>query len=112
MSKIQSCTKHNDGYIRWSEGEVCPLCKLQSQLAAEIEANRWIPVGERLPGLEDGACQSKWVDATNGIRKHEGYYYDYTGREPMSGAATGKGWYCHGIGKVTHWRPITLPEGE
>ena len=37
MSKIQSCTKHNDGYIRWSKGEVCPLCKLQSQLATANE---------------------------------------------------------------------------
>ncbi len=82
------------------------------QLQAKLAKHRWIPVEERLPKLVDGGCQSEWVDATNGIKKHEGYYYDYTGRQPMSGAATGKGWCCHGIGKVTHWKPIILPEGE
>ncbi len=40
MSKIQSCTKHNDGYIRWSEGEVCPLCKLEADLATAKEKNK------------------------------------------------------------------------
>ncbi len=89
---------------------ITELDALCSRLQTELDKHRWIPVDERLPEITEGGCQSEWVDATNGAKKHEGYYYNYTGRSPMSGAATGKGWYCHGIGKVTHWKPIILPK--
>lgn len=81
-----------------------------------VEANRWIPVSERLPELEavdrEGATQSPWVHITDGEKVIDAYYYDYTKREAKPNCATGKGWYCSGMFKedITHWKPIVLPE--
>jgi hypothetical protein len=80
-----------------------------TRLKAELEKHRWIPVEERTPEIKP--MQSEWVLATDGKKADLVYYYDYTGRRSEPGYATGKGWYIlNQLGKVTHWKPITLPE--
>jgi len=76
---------------------------LHEELAALREANRWIPVGERLPdGGED------LVMATNGNSVVEARYYFY------AGVLRKHGWYqpdgsILGVGWATHWRNKPAP---
>jgi hypothetical protein len=83
-----------------------PLAKRVLDIIAEIlEANRWIPVSERLPEvpLGDNIC-SKLVLAYNkdgGKDCVEVSYYNYEL----------KSWQGE-MEHITHWREITLPEEE
>ena len=83
-------------------------------IAGLEEKRRWIPVKEGLPEIKEDESQSVWVDVTNGKEKKEAYLYDYTKRAPKPGMATGKGWYVQGLrsNDITHFRYITLPEGD
>ena len=62
-------------------------------LKAQLEAQRWIPVGERLPEIEDDVLV---FDGTVNIGSFDsdGRWYDF---EMMS------------ISGVTHWRPLPAP---
>lgn len=40
MSEIRHCSKHDDGYFRWSVGDECPMCQLKAQLTAAQEDNK------------------------------------------------------------------------
>ncbi len=73
--------------------------QLQSQLTAEKEKNRWIPVGEGLPDYEvevlalcyeSGDCIIRQLDYSSDWRNCHGVKYKYN---------------------VTHWRSIDLLEG-
>ncbi len=91
---IPPCSQCRD-YSLWAEN---PEPSKLEQLQAELDAYRWIPVEERLPDKV-------------------GYYAVTDGKEwwrelwcfvDHSGA---KGWENnHEV--ITHWKPITLPEGE
>ncbi len=79
-------------------------------LVEDHEANRWKSVTEGLP--DHPQMQSGYVQVTDGKRVDQAYYYDYTGREAKPGYVTGKGWYKHSMGTITHWRYIMLPDGR
>ncbi len=80
---------------------------LKARLATAKEENRWIPVAERLPKREGQV----WICYKDNGYTYGGYYNP-----------TYKLWQifdpCGGWSNIdsksppTHWRPITLPEGE
>jgi hypothetical protein len=83
--------------------------QLQSQLAAEQEKNRWIPVGERLP--EAGQCLVLCDNKTFqvSIRVTED---DEDGIMVACGLRDYGTLYLGFDECITHWRPIDLPKGE
>ena len=73
---------------------------LESELAKVKEANRWIPVEERLPK------DNKYVSVTDGFFVRTAYWSKECNR-----------WFfrckvCQLLLLPTHWRPITLPEEQ
>lgn len=68
------------------------------KLQAELDENRWIPVTERLPG------KVEYFAVTDGKQ----WWREFWCFVDHSGA---KGWEDN-PNCITHWRPITLPEGE
>lgn len=77
----------------------CQINKLQQQLAALTEKHRWIPVGERLPGVKEKDAK---IQVANFKTKR---VFQWT-------------WF-NSIGQInglkahhTHWRPIDLPDTQ
>ena len=73
------------------------MCKLETELAALREANRWIPVGERLP--------DEYEDVL--------VVYAESVREAYMVLDSDAGPQWHGndwvLLNVTHWRPMPAP---
>jgi hypothetical protein len=70
--------------------------RLRAELAALKEAQRWIPVSERLPH------EGKTVILTNGSVVETGDHYEGV-------------WFLngHAVKNITHWRPLPpLPKSE
>lgn len=79
------------------------LAKRLRQLRAALDKHRWIPVEERLPEVDTYVL---WAYESGGI-SWDDIPHDaddaWLGRF-LSG--------YHNSGRITHWRPIILPEGE
>lgn len=67
------------------------------RLQAQLEAERWISVEERLPEQE----RLVWV--TDGTNTEVGYLFNKTWK------ASANWRQCSGMSTVTHYKPITLP---
>lgn len=90
------------GYGAWEGETMCPFCEL-------LDKHRWVPVSERLPEIIDVSdpqsvavflVHKEWKTPTVGIYlKRKGWviYSSYQKAEEYQD-------------KITHWKPITLPE--
>ena len=107
FEQLQSELEQKDRNIKNANDEANELsmecADLESQLTALREANRWIPVSERLPESEsiDSECSEYFLVWIEGYGDSKAMFLD---REWWTS-------YTAKISKpVTHWKPITKPE--
>ncbi len=77
---------HNDTTLDYALSELFRCLDIIAQLQKQVEAERWIPVSEKLPNTGELV-----ILATDG--------------EVFTGF-----WYKTRTNVVTHWKPINLPE--
>jgi hypothetical protein len=81
--------------------------KLRAELEAAKAANRWIPVGERLPELSRKVCEDFYKSDLVLFIDDTGHYH--------TGMYTTLGWFSETDDYsvvVTHWKPLLEPSQD
>ncbi len=102
MNTCTECGSEDDYNFSLNIG-LCNAC-IGKKIERLEEENRWIPVGERLP--EEGVFCHIFIPAFNKCCPQRGWYKPK--KRHWSTTTRGR----ETTRQVTHWKPITLPEGD
>ncbi len=98
QAKLATLQKENTEWQEQIAHHCIEIAELNEQLTAEKEKNRWIPVGERLPVKPKETEQIECVDKHKRVWARSLFPNLFDKVDLVKDG-------------VTHWRPITLPEG-
>jgi hypothetical protein len=113
IKPCERCGKTFNSYFYETMCYKCQTEKNLERLTERVEAQRWIPVSERLPEYSpSGTVKSYWVayDTSKGKQMQIAVYSDYMYSTSIGipPCVTWRDYESHKIKNVTHW--MTLPE--